>query len=98
MKMIRKADTLWKWSVRYEAHWYEEDLQAHNAERNDKSRVEDVRDSERKAEDDAQHSSPGHKSATCLRYIPPRSLFIDIGRCRAVKTTTTFPRDIAIAS
>ena len=33
-------------------------IQAHDAESNDKGGVEDVGDSERKAEEDAQHSGP----------------------------------------
>lgn len=77
----RHSVGLVSWSALCEAQRHSLDVQANDAERNDKCRVEDVRDSERKAEDDAQHSSPGRMSALCVRDVSPRSLIVVPADC-----------------
>ena len=50
-------------------------LQAYNAECDNKGRMEDVRNSKRKAEENAQHSGPVRKSVFCVRHRP----ILDLG-------------------
>ena len=65
MNTMTKANTLRVVSMVTRAFRGHVDVQAHDAEGDDKVGVEDVGDTERKAEDDAQHSGPAEVSSCC---------------------------------